>query len=536
MNTLVVGAVAVCLLYLGYRFYGSIIEMLYGIDPNRKTPAVENYDGVDYVPARHWLVLFGHHFAAIAGAAPIIGPVIAIAIWGWGPSLIWIVLGCVFMGGVHDFGALITSVRHKGNSIAEIGGVIIGKRTGLLFSGFIWMTLILVVAVFVFFSAKTYVEEPKVVIPSLGLILIAMMVGFMLYNLRLNQWLTTLLGLMLMIALIAMGSYLPIDLGEKGFLIWIVFLLVYCFVASVIPVQILLQPRDYLCGLFLVVGIIFGYSGLILTHSRVNLPFYVGWKGDAGMLWPMLFVTIACGAISGFHSLIASGTTSKQLNNERDAKKIGYGGMLMEGSVAILALLAILTGFKEHDALAQMLAKGGPGPIAAFSQGYKVITNSFFGAFGGIIAVTILNSFILSSLDAGTRIGRYITQELFGIGNRYFATLIIVVLSGVLALSGKWKEIWPIFGASNQLVAALALLVISTWLLSRNKPYLYTLIPAAFMLFTTVGALIFQSFRFYQMKDYILLIIAYVLILLAILVLAEVIKLLKSHLSASLQT
>ena len=178
MNTLVLGALSIVLFFLGYQLYGRKIEKLYGIDPERKTPAQENYDGIDYVPARHWFVLFGHHFAAIAGAAPIIGPVVAVAIWGWGPSLIWIVLGCIFMGGVHDFGALITSVRHKGNSIAEIGGVVIGKRTRILFSGFIWMTLILVVAVFVFFSAKTYVEEPKVVIPSLGLIPIAMMVCF----------------------------------------------------------------------------------------------------------------------------------------------------------------------------------------------------------------------------------------------------------------------------------------------------------------------------------------------------------------------
>ncbi|RLG22424.1 carbon starvation protein A, partial [Methanosarcinales archaeon] len=428
MNTLVLGALSIVLFFLGYQLYGRKIEKLYGINPERKTPAHENYDGIDYVPARHWFVLFGHHFAAIAGAAPIIGPVVAVAIWGWGPSLIWIVLGCIFMGGVHDFGALITSVRHKGNSIAEIGGVVIGKRTRILFSGFIWMTLILVVAVFVFFSAKTYVEEPKVVIPSLGLIPIAMVVGFMLYNLRLNQVVTTLLGLMLMTALIFLGSYFPIDLGNKGLFFWTVILLIYCFVASVIPVQILLQPRDYLCGLFLAGGMIFGYSGLVLTHPQIKLPFYISWKSVAGMLWPLLFVTIACGAISGFHSLIASGTTSKQIANERDAKKIGYGGMLMEGLVAILALLAVLAGFREHSTLSQMLSKGGPGPIAAFSQGYQEITNPFFGAFGGVIAVTILNSFILSSLDAGTRIGRYITQELFGIRNRYIATLIIVVL------------------------------------------------------------------------------------------------------------
>jgi len=291
MSIVLLGILVLGIFCVGYRIYGDRIEKVYGIDPDRKTPAVEHYDGVDYVPARHWFVLFGHHFAAIAGAAPIIGPVIAISIWGWGPSLIWIVLGCVLMGAVHDFGALVASIRHKGWSIAEIGGIVIGERTRVLFSVFIWLALILVVAVFVFLSAKTYVVDPKVVVPSLGLIPIALLVGFMLYTLRLNQWITTLVGLALMIGLIFLGNKMPIALGENSLFIWIVVLSVYCFVASVIPVQILLQPRDYLCGLLLVGGVIAGYGGLILTRPDIGLPFYVSWKGEGGMLWPMLFVT-----------------------------------------------------------------------------------------------------------------------------------------------------------------------------------------------------------------------------------------------------
>ncbi|MBN2468097.1 MAG: carbon starvation protein A [Deltaproteobacteria bacterium] len=528
MDTLVLGGIGVFLLCLGYRFYGSKIERLYGIDPDRKTPALEQYDGVDFVPARHWFVLFGHHFASIAGAAPIIGPVIAVSLWGWGPSIIWIVLGCVFMGGVHDFGALIASVRHKGGSIAEVGGVVIGKRTRVIFSSFIWMTLILIIAVFVFFSAKTYLAEPKVVLPSFGLIPVAMLVGHMLYTMRYNQLATTIIGLSLMIGLVALGNYLPIDLGENALLVWIVVLLIYCTIASVMPVQKLLQPRDYLCGLFLAAGMLFGYGGLILTHPHTDLPFYITWNSESGMLWPMLFVTIACGAISGFHSLVASGTSSKQLPNERYAKKIGYGGMLVEGGVAILALVAVMAGFKEHTSLAQMLGKGGPGPISAFSQGFQVMTAPFFGSFGGIIAVTILNSFILSTLDTATRIGRYITQELFGLKNRYLATVIIVLLSGGLALSGKWQQIWPIFGASNQLVGALALLVISGWLLVQKKPVLYTILPALFVLVTTIGALCFNAWQFIRQKDYLLLIIAIILMVLACCVLGEARGLLKN--------
>ena len=523
MNTLGIAGVCLALLCLGYRFYGRRIEKLYGIEPERKTPAETNYDGVDYVPAKHWFVLFGHHFAAIAGAAPIIGPVIAISVWGWGPSLIWIVVGCIFMGAVHDFGSLVTSIRYGGRSIAEIGGEVIGRRTRILFSIFIWLTLILVVAVFVFFSAKTYVEDPRVVMPSMGLIPIAMLLGFMLYSLKMNQWIATIIGIVLMISFIVAGKFFPVNLGSNSLMIWSIVLLVYCFIASVIPVHILLQPRDYLCGLLLVAGMVSGYAGLIITHPPVTQPAFIAWNGETGMLWPMLFVTIACGAISGFHSLVASGTSSKQLANERDAKKIGYGAMLMEGAVSILALVAILAGFKTHGSLSLMMAKGGPGPIAAFSRGYKTITQPFFGPYGGLVAVTILNSFILSSLDAGTRIGRYITHELFGIKNRYLSTFIMVALSAILALSGKWKQLWPIFGAANQLVAALALLVITGWLIIQKKPIRYTLLPAIFVLVTTIGALCFNVLSFYRQNDFLLMGTAIVLIILSFLVLFEAI-------------
>jgi carbon starvation protein len=522
MNAMVLGIIVLGLFYLGYHNYGKRIERLWDIDPSRPTPAKELYDGIDFVPARHWFFLFGHHFAAIAGAAPIIGPVIAVAIWGWGPAIIWILIGCIFMGGVHDYGALMASIRHQGRSIADIAGDIISKRTRLLFSLFIWLTLILVVAVFIFLSAKTYVEDPKIIIPSLGLIPIAILVGFMLYNLKANQIATTLLGLVLLIVSIVLGNYLPVDLGKNGLTIWIIVLLVYCFAASVTPVQILLQPRDYLCGLILGAGIAFGYGGLLITHPSIHAPAFISLKWEHGvMLWPLLFVTIACGAISGFHSLIAGGTTSKQLSNERDGKKVGYGSMLMEGTVAALATLVVISGIKEHQVLSQMLAKGGPGPIAAFACGYKTITSLFFGDFGGMIAVIILNSFILSSLDAGTRIGRYIIQELFKVKNRYIATFIMVILSGSLALSGKWKEIWPVFGASNQLVAALALIVITSWLLSQKKAIRYTLIPAIFVLITAVGALIHQIYSFLISKNYLLMVIASVLVVLAVFVCSE---------------
>ncbi len=527
MNTLVLGGIAIGLFLLGYIYYGRRIEKLYGIDPSRKTPALENFDGVDYIPARHWFILFGHHFAAIAGAAPIIGPVIAVAFWGWGPALAWIVLGSILIGGVHDFGALMASVRHKGRSIAEVAGSVISRRARLLFSVFVWLTLVLVVAVFVFFSAKTYVEKPEIVLPSLGLIPIALLTGFLLYNLKLNQIGTTILAFFLMLSLIILGNYLPIDLGQNALSIWILVLIGDCFFASVIPVQILLQPRDYLCGLLIMVGIIFGYGGLCLTHPSINIPFYSAWKGEGGVLWPMLFVTIACGAISGFHSLVASGTTSKQLPGERDAKRIGYLAMLLEGIVATLALLAIVGGFKEKEALLSFISPQGKGPVAAFGQGYQILTKPIFGPYGALVAITILNALILSSLDAATRIGRYVIQELFKIKDRYVATLIMVILSSWLALSGKWRQIWPIFGASNQLLAALSLIVITSWLLSRKRLIRYTLIPAIFMLLTTIGALICQFFSSLKEGEHFLVLISLILIGLGLFVIIEAMNILK---------
>ena len=520
MNTLALAFIALALLASGYRFYGNFAERLFGIDPGRKTPAEEHYDGVDYVPARNWFVLLGHHFASIAGAAPIIGPIIAVSVWGWGPALIWIVLGSILIGGIHDFGALMASVRHQGWSVAEIGGIVVGPRTRVLFSVFIWLTLILVIAVFVYFCAKTYVAQPKVVIPSLGLIPVAIGVGYMLYTLRINQLLTTVIGLALMVALIYLGNAVPIVLsGNHSLQIWMFVLLAYSFMASVVPVQVLLQPRDYLCGIFLVVGIACGFGGLLFSHPNTSLPAFTAWEGSKGALWPMLFVTIACGAISGFHSLVASGTSSKQLPNEKDAKKIGYGGMILEGAVATLALLAVIAGFQKQDDLIALVAAHGP--IAAFSQGFQVITEPFFGTYGGVLAITILNSFILSTLDSCTRIERYITHELFGIRNRYSATLIIIILSTLLALSGQWEHIWPIFGAANQMVAALSFLVISTWLMTLHKPMRYTLVPAVLILITTLAALLFQSIKFFSTNNYLLLGISAVLIILAGLVLLE---------------
>ncbi len=488
MNALVVAAAAGTLFFLGYVFYSRIIARLYGTDASRTTPAHEKYDGVDYVPAQHWTVLFGHHFSSIAGAAPVVGPILALAYWGWVPTIIWIVLGSIFIGGVHDFGSLMASARHGASSIAHIAEALVSRRARVLFSLFIWLTLVLIIAVFAFLCSTTLVEKEEIVIPSFGLIPVAILTGYLLYKRKTKQVPTTVLGLGLLAALIVLGNVAPVGLGDSSLQIWLVVLLVYSLVASVTPVNILLQPRDYLSAFLLFIGLVVGYAGLVASHPSIKLPAFLGWKGSGGPLWPALFVTVACGAISGFHSLIASGTTSKQLANERYARRIGYGAMIAEGLVAALALLVVACGFAKHASLTKILEEGG-GPIAAFGQGFSVVTKPILHGFGGLVAMTILNAFILTTLDSATRITRYLTQELFGIKSRILATVLPVALAGWLAWGGRWKSIWPLFGASNQLVAALALMVITFWLLSRGKPTLYTLLPGILMLATTVGAL-----------------------------------------------
>jgi carbon starvation protein len=333
--------------------------------------------------------------------------------------------------------------------------------------------------------------------------------------------------------LIILGNSFPLEFVKLTFRIqeftltlgplqiWSIALLVYAFFASITPVQILLQPRDYLCTFLLFAGIILGFAGIIFSRPAMQLPAFVGWKSSSGYLWPMLFVTVACGAISGFHSLIASGTTSKQLSSEKDARKIGYGAMIMEGAVALLALLIVGGTITKLSTLQQILGKGG-GPVSAFGQSFAQVTKPFLGDWGGLVAITILNAFILTTLDTATRIGRYLTQELFGIKNRYISTILVVIFAGALALSGKWSKIWPMFGTANQLVAALALIVVCAWLLSHHKSIKFTILPALFMLATTVGALIYQIIHFVKSGDWFLVFITLILLALAFYMLLEV--------------
>jgi len=510
MSAFVIALATFILLGFGYFYYAKRLEKIWHIDAKRPTPAHSKFDSVDYVPARNWLVLFGHHFSSISGAGPIIGPVIAVALWGWLPALLWVIVGSIFIGGTHDFGSLITSIREGGSSISDIAGKVISRRAKIIFSLFLWFALILIISVFAYLCADTFVKEPRIVLPSLGLIPVALLVGYLLYYVRANSIIVTCLGLALLLSLILIGNSFPIT---SGIIFWIVILFLYCYISSILPVNILLQPRDYLASFLLFFGMAAGYLGILISRPKISMPYYTQWNVDNTRLWPMLFVIVACGAVSGFHTLIASGTTSKQISSERHVKRVGYGGMLVEALLAVMAIIAVGILFKPGGG--GISALESLGPIGIFSQGFGLMTKGVLGDYGSLFAVTILNAFILTTLDTATRVSRYLSEELFQIKNRYLSTAIIIIVSLAFALSGQWNRIWPAFGAANQLVATLTLFVLGAYLISKNKPAKIVFLPALFMLVTAIGALVFQAVQYAKQKEIVLFVISVILLLLA---------------------
>lgn len=549
MNAVIVTVAAIGCFAVAYVFYGRVLKRQYGIDPSLQTPAHTFSDGVDFVPVKNWWVLFGHHFSSICGAGPIVGPVLACAYWGWGISALWLVAGAILMGAVADFSSLVISVKNEGKSIAELSGLVISPRVRTYFAVFIWIALILVNAVFAIFAAKTLIEEPDAVIPSLGLIPTAIFTGWLLYRTKVSTVKATLTGLGILAVLLVVGQYVQPRMPDMGRwhaeTLWILILLTYCFIASVMPVQLLLQPRDYLASFILFALIGAGVLGLFFTHPLIKAPLVTsfipaGWP-TAGPLWPMLFVTIACGAISGFHSLVSSGTTCKQIATEQHACRVGYGGMLMESLVGVLVMVAVCAGLSFSE-LRGHLRSGGP--IAAFGYGYAAVTEPLFGAYGKSFAILALNAFILTTLDTATRITRYITADLFKIKNPYLATAVVVAATMALALSGKWNLLWPAFGAANQLIAGIALLIASCWLLARGRNFYLALVPAIVMLVTTLAALGYQFVRAMArtdpatgapLPDVSLAVIVFLLILLSLSIVRETVRVYQNRPAGKMQ-
>ncbi|MGN0715701.1 MAG: carbon starvation protein A [Anaerovoracaceae bacterium] len=501
MSSVVLLLVSIAVFIIAYATYGSYLAKSWGIDPNKPTPAHEMEDGVDYVPANK-AVLLGHHFSSIAGAGPINGPIQA-AVFGWVPVLLWIVLGGIFFGAVQDFSALFASIRHKGKSLGEIIEINISHRTKMCFTVFAWLVLILVVAAFADIVAGTFAgfNADGDQVPANGsvatasLLFIPLAVCFGLFNRKSSHLgINTVVGVALLIACIAIGIACPIYLPKTT---WLIVVFIYIFIASVAPVWILLQPRDYLNSFLLYFMIIAAIIGIVFTNPTMQLNAFNGWSTSGGTIFPYLFVTVACGAISGFHSLISSGTTAKQLNNEGDAKAIGYGSMLVECVLAVIALIAVGSASMDNWA--------GMTPPQVFAGGISGMLGKL--GFPETTAHTVLllaiSAFALTSLDTATRLGRFLFQELFAtnkdgskniLGNMYVATAITIAAAALLTIAG-YVKIWPLFGACNQLVAVPAFLAAACFLKKIGRKNSMFYIPLVFMLITSGSALVLKFIK-----------------------------------------
>jgi len=516
------GAVLVlisCVVLLGaYVLYGGFLARHLGIDESRKTPAHTMTDGVDYVPAPG-AVLMGHHFASIAGAAPIVGPITAI-IFGWVPVMLWVLLGGIFVGAMHDFASLVASIRHGGKSIGEVIGVNVGFGGRTLFLVFAWLTLCLVVAAFTNIVAGTFAAVPEAASSSMMFMVLAIGFGFAVYRANYGLAVSSVVGVALLFLAVYLGYLFPFKVGVEE---WKWILLGYIFLASTVPVWILLQPRDYLNSYLLYFSMFGAVVGILFGNPTINLPAYAGFDiKPLGLLFPMLFVTVACGACSGFHALVASGTTAKQLSKETHAKPIGYGGMLIESLLAVTALVA--AGSFAADKFTELM-KGGA--FNVYANGIAQLLTPFgLPLAAGVIFFNLAASaFALTSLDTASRLGRYTLEELGkcegfksvpGLANRYVATVATLALSGVLLFSGQSTAIWPLFGSANQLVAALALLAVATWLANQKKANFFVVIPMVFMLLVTLSALGLMFQQRLEQGNWMLAIMSAVLFLLAL--------------------
>ena len=544
----------------GYRYYARYVgSRIFDDDEELLTPAHELRDDRDFVPTPK-SILFGHHFTSVAGAAPIVGPCVA-AYWGWLPALAWVVLGAVFMGAVHDFGALVVSVREKGRSIADVAGGLIGPRVRLMFLSFVLVLVWLVLAVFAMVIAGLFVAQPSTVLPINIEILIALVVGYLIYKRKTPAFMPSAVALLLLYLFVWIGSFVPLELSFVGGAdaqrkTWIVLLFVYSAAASLLPVWLLLQPRDYINSHQLWVGLALLFAGLFVAHPQIDAPALRVTDEHTPPIFPLLFVTIACGAISGFHGLVSSGTTSKQLNRLRDARMVGYGAMLGEGTLALASTLAAVAGIGlvgtctlpgqgvvedlSWHVYYQDWASAGANKASAFVLG----GGAFLEALGlstpiarTLMAVLVV-SFAATTLDTATRIQRFILHEMGDaldfapLRNRYLATTIAVVPAAFLAFGEATEPgtqqtkqlgwvLWPIFGASNQMLAALTLMVLAIYFWVRRKPVLPLVIPLVLVVAVTISALFGKLSAFVAAGNYLLATLSAVLLALVLWMLLE---------------
>ena len=523
MSAILILIIAVVLLALGYIFYGSFLAKKWGVDPNHETPAHTSYDGKDFVPANP-AVLMGHHFSSIAGAGPINGPIQA-AVFGWVPVFLWVVIGGIFFGAMHDFGALFASIRHNGGSIGEVIKANMGVKAQRLFTIFALLVLILVIASFTAVVAGTFASDADTVFTtglgvvnakastattSLLFIVIAFIFGYFVYRKNVKVGPATIVGIIGIIAIVYCGLVFGVNASRT---FWVLFIAVYVVVASLLPVWMLLQPRDYLSSFLLYGMMLVAIVGIFGSNATVELPAFTTWKlANGNMLFPTLFITVACGAVSGFHALIGSGTTSKQLNSEKDAKVIGYGAMIIESALAIISLIAVGVVWSQVGDTSAGAKFAMSAPPTIFAGGIATMVSSFAGEASYGVVYTLLtlavSVFALTSLDSGTRLARYMFAELFVpegktradltgaakfFSNPLVSTLLMVVIGcgmGFMSLS----QIWGVFGAANQLLAGIAMLAVATWLGNIGKDNKMFFVPMVFMLVATLTSLVMTIF------------------------------------------
>ena len=545
MQSLMIVLLGLAGMTFGWFVYSKFIATkIYQLDPDFVTPANEFNDGVDYVPTNKY-VLWGHHFTSVAGAAPIVGPAIAVY-WGWVPAVLWVTIGTVFFAGVHDFGALWASSRHKGKSIGALSEDVIGKRTRALFMVVIFLVLLMVNAVFGVVIAGAFVNTPNAVFPAWSAIVVALIIGQLLHR-NVNLTLLSILGVMALYFSIYVGSVMPIELPTGLFGLtsnanWIIILFIYAAIASMLPVWVLLQPRDFINGMQLFVGLFLLYSAVLLSLPDISAPaFNNSMTEDAPSLVPLLFVTIACGAVSGFHGIVSSGTSSKQLDKETDARFVGYFAALGEGSLALITIVAV-----SGAALAatpeiwhEIYDKYGSAGAGTFIQGGAQLITNGWGIPVGIsttLLATMVALFAGTTMDSGVRLQRYIIQEwgdiydiaLFKKG--IFATLLAVTCCLLLAFGAGGASgsgglsIWPLFGSTNQILAAMTLLVISVMLIKMGRPARYTMVPMIFVLVTSCWAAVLKLMEFWAAGNWLLVTIDIVVLVTSLMVILEAIS------------
>ena len=545
MNSLIIVIISLFIFIVGYRFYSKIIaNTIFEINNDNPTPAHQNNDGIDYVPTKKH-ILFGHHFTSIAGAAPIIGPCIAVY-WGWLPAIVWVVLGTVFMGAVHDFGALVISLKEKGKSVADISSKVINKRVRAMFFIFIMCLTWLVLAVFANAIAGLFKKYPMAVLPINIEIIVAIIIGYMIYKKKIDAFIPSIVALCILYLFVWIGSNNPINLESIGITennvkhTWIVMLLIYAGIASLMPVWILLQPRDYINSHQLIVGLGLIFLSIFIVQPEVIAPAITNIDSGPPII-PFLFVTIACGAISGFHGLVSSGTTSKQVNKMEDARAIGYGATLGEGSLALAATIAAIAGLSFVDS--QCLpwtcdfTTAKKGALSTFIDGSASLLHqiSFNTDIAQTLIVVLVVSFAATTLDSATRIQRYIITE-FGsatkikfLENKYIATLISIIPAYLIATNDEFRnDLWTTFGASNQMLAALTLMILSIYFWKKKKNIIPLLIPMLLIMIITISALII---KFQASPNSMILMINGVLIFLIFWMIAEGVIHIKNSLS-----